>query len=93
MFAGVRHLEPDTGFASIVRLKLEWWDLSRQQTEERVDGWTERINTLLDDSVRLQLRCDVAFGAFLSGGVDSSTVVHDESSFDGSSSYVFYRFQ
>ena len=44
------------------------WCGSLKEAEEQLEG-------LLTDSVKLQLRTDVPFGAFLSGGIDSSAIV------------------
>lgn len=35
----------------------------------------ETFETLLNDAVKIRMRCDVPFGAFLSGGLDSSAIV------------------
>jgi asparagine synthase (glutamine-hydrolysing) len=41
----------------------------------RTEGeWLEELNAVLDETMRIYIRSDVPFGAFLSGGVDSSIV-------------------
>lgn len=54
-----------------------WWHLGDVQPEEgrSESDWIEEFHHILNDAVRIRLRADVPFGAFLSGGVDSSTVV------------------
>uniref|UniRef100_D5X679 asparagine synthase (glutamine-hydrolyzing) n=1 Tax=Thiomonas intermedia (strain K12) TaxID=75379 RepID=D5X679_THIK1 len=78
LFAGVRHVMPGTvltvdGAGSHA---CRWWSLAEQTpVPQTFSAWQGEFLDLLDDAVRLRLRADVPFGAFLSGGVDSSTVV------------------
>ncbi len=55
----------------------EWWDVSFDQIEEgRPEGWwQERVLEKLDRVVKMEMVADVPLGSFLSGGVDSSTIV------------------
>lgn len=78
IFEGVHHLMP--GHLLCIRRDGQelrrWWNLSDVRAEQRTEAdWIENFNATLDDAVRLRLRADVPFGAFLSGGVDSSTIV------------------
>jgi asparagine synthase (glutamine-hydrolysing) len=55
-----------------------YWNLSFAESNEsrpNEEACAEQLEALLRESVRLHLVCDVPFGAFLSGGVDSSVVV------------------
>ena len=80
LFAGVRALPPGhllvTGVDGPVRV-TRWWDVSFRRVEPAPseEEATEELAVLLRRAVRSQLVSDVPFGAFLSGGLDSSTVV------------------
>jgi asparagine synthase (glutamine-hydrolysing) len=55
----------------------EWWDLDLSVEEKNVDEqvWIERVLETLDRVTALEMTADVPLGAFLSGGVDSSSIV------------------
>jgi len=77
-FEGVHALLPGN-MAHVDRqgLRIEqYWDPAPiYRRAEHRENAAEEIRGLFEDSVRLRLRSDVPVGAFLSGGLDSSSVV------------------
>jgi asparagine synthase (glutamine-hydrolysing) len=55
----------------------EWWDVSFDEIEEgRSEAWwQERVLETLNRVVGMEMVADVPLGSFLSGGIDSSTIV------------------
>ncbi|QDU09754.1 asparagine synthase (glutamine-hydrolyzing) [Gimesia aquarii] len=78
LFKNINHLMPGhmlkiTPQGSLVR---RWWNLAEKPVESRTeDFWCEEIVDTLQAAVKIRLRSDVPLGAFLSGGIDSSSVV------------------
>lgn len=78
VFQHIRKLPPAhtlTLEGSAIRIDRYWRvefrpDYGRTETE-----WAEAINECLSDTVRRHMISDVPLGAFLSGGIDSSSVV------------------
>jgi asparagine synthase (glutamine-hydrolysing) len=79
IYKSIRALLPGTMMVwGLNDLKIsKWYELRMQNlwVEEDEDELVETLDSILRDSVRLRLRSDVDFGAYLSGGIDSSTVV------------------
>jgi asparagine synthase (glutamine-hydrolysing) len=79
IFEGIHKLPPGSFLLfekGNVRIE-QYWDFDYSEgdgsrTEEEV---VEELRTLIDEAVRIRLVSDVPLGAFLSGGVDSSSVV------------------
>jgi asparagine synthase (glutamine-hydrolysing) len=81
MFKGIYALPPGCSLlcnGNGIRLR-RYWDLSF--TNESATGkgreecYAEQLAALLQECVKIHLVSDVPFGAFLSGGLDSSTIV------------------
>src|SRR6266496_3817675 len=78
IFRGIHKLPPGhhlTFSKGEVRI-AQYWDFQFSPAEARNENeYLEELRQLLDESVRLRLVSDVPLGAFLSGGIDSSTIV------------------
>ncbi|MBA2732477.1 MAG: asparagine synthase (glutamine-hydrolyzing), partial [Acidobacteria bacterium] len=79
IFEGIQKLPPGH-YLTLAEGKLsieQYWDFSYQPAEAdlREEDYLEELRTQLDEAVRVRLVSDVPLGAFLSGGVDSSTIV------------------
>ncbi|MBI2358861.1 MAG: asparagine synthase (glutamine-hydrolyzing), partial [Deltaproteobacteria bacterium] len=76
---GIHKLEP--GHILIAspgrELRIErYWDVRFEPDySHKEDYFVERLRELLEESVSLHMESDVPLGAFLSGGIDSSSVV------------------
>ena len=78
-FKNIYHVMPGT-YVEVTEkgyVETKWWDLKDQRIDYSKDKseWKDEFNTLLYDATKIRLVSDVPFGAFLSGGVDSTSVV------------------
>ncbi len=77
MFRGIYKLEP--GCYLVVKdgkiSKTRYWDLVYSPVKEDEEAIARKVFKMLKESVRRRLIADVPLGAFLSGGIDSSTIV------------------
>jgi len=78
IFEGIEKLPP-ASLLSVEDSRVEqrcYWRMP-QETEAGIpeEEWIDRVRMRLDKAVRMQMVSDVPIGAFLSGGIDSSTVV------------------
>ncbi len=78
IFEGIHKLPPahfavyEHGHLSVQRY---WNPDLMPDTRVPVSQLREELDSVLDEAVRLRLRSDVPLGAFLSGGIDSTTIV------------------
>jgi asparagine synthase (glutamine-hydrolysing) len=78
LLRGVRKLEPGTVLTVEEDGRIErrrYWQLAfRPDPGPSERDWQDRLRSLFEDAVRLQLRSDVPLGVLLSGGVDSTAI-------------------
>ena len=79
LFRGIKTVPPGH-FVKIHDGQLslrQWWDISFDSIDDdRSEAWwQERVLETLDRVVKLEMVADVPLGSFLSGGVDSSSIV------------------
>jgi len=77
IFQGIRKLPPAHRLVlKDGKISIDcYWDLQFKKWHSRNEELCEALTDLLKDAVRIRLISDVPLGAFLSGGVDSSSIV------------------
>lgn len=53
----------------------QYWDITISDVGSNEQACIEQLSELIEDAVRIRLMSDVPIGAFLSGGLDSSTIL------------------
>jgi asparagine synthase (glutamine-hydrolysing) len=77
-FQGIQTLSPGEllTFTKGKISKERWWKIKYEEKEDYEEPYVkEKILSLLEDATKLRMISDVPFGAYLSGGVDSSSIV------------------
>ncbi len=80
MYKGIESLPPGhilTCDKNGIKIK-QYWDIAFTNNDlprQSENAYIEQFDSLLRESIKLRLRSDVPFGAFLSGGIDSSIIV------------------
>ncbi len=77
IFKGIKKLMPGHYliFDEKGAQEKSYWELERVEVPSDIEEIKERLRELIKESVKLRLISDVPLGAFLSGGIDSSSIV------------------
>lgn len=78
LFKGVKKVKPGCfikGQGKRITQVTQYWNVSYQIDDHHtMEYFNGKLQSLLEDSVKMQVRSDVPLGAYLSGGLDSSLV-------------------
>lgn len=78
LFHGIKKVNPGTyikGRGGQILEKVTYWDTDYQIDNYHTEEYfVDNLRSLLEDSMRMQIRSDVPVGGYISGGIDSSLV-------------------
>jgi len=77
MFKNIIKLLPGHTLSLDVKgIKIKkYWDVSENVEKKSLSYFSKKLNKMLQESVKMRLMSDVPLGVYLSGGIDSSTIV------------------
>lgn len=78
MFKGIHKIPPGHSFIvqnDKIDIESYWQPVMKPNKEKSFDYFKQQTREILEDSVQKHTICDVNWGAFLSSGVDSSSIV------------------